>query len=113
MVLSSSSSTAYKWYKDGVLIPGATGIDYIATEVGSYTVVVTETLCSSTASDPVTVTSGAPTIAIATTASTCFNSSVPQPISLTYSGTTFDPKTYRIVSRHCFSGQRHYIFAVK
>ena len=80
------------------LSPGATGIDYAATEVGSYTVVVTENSCSSTSSDPVTFSSGAPTIAIATTASTCFNSTVPQDISLTYSGTTFVPITYRIVS---------------
>jgi hypothetical protein len=40
-VLTSSSATGNQWYKDGVLINGATAQVYTATESGGYTVKVT------------------------------------------------------------------------
>lgn len=52
LVLTSSSATGNQWYKDGVLIPGATGQSYTATQNGAYTVVVTQSGCSSAASNP-------------------------------------------------------------
>ncbi len=39
--LSGVTGATYQWYKDGVLIPGATSATYIATSPGVYTVVVT------------------------------------------------------------------------
>jgi len=56
--LTSSATTGNQWYLDGVIIPGATGQDHIATQDGTYTVVVTVGGCSSSSSAglPVTVT---------------------------------------------------------
>lgn len=48
--LVSSASTGNQWYLDGVLIPGATGNTYTPTASGIYTVVVTQSGCSSSAS---------------------------------------------------------------
>ncbi|KIC64289.1 T9SS C-terminal target domain-containing protein [Chryseobacterium taiwanense] len=39
--LSGVTGATYQWYKDGVLIPGATSPTYVATSPGVYTVVVT------------------------------------------------------------------------
>lgn len=39
--LSGVTGATYQWYKDGVLIPGATSATYVATSPGVYTVVVT------------------------------------------------------------------------
>lgn len=41
-VLTASSATTYQWYVDGVLIPGATGQTYTATQSGAYVVRVTD-----------------------------------------------------------------------
>lgn len=54
-VLTSSSATGNQWYLNGVLIPGATGQTYTATQDGDYTVVVTQNGCSSGASATSTV----------------------------------------------------------
>jgi hypothetical protein len=52
--LTSSSPTGNQWYLNGVAIPGATGQTYVATQAGTYTVVVTDANgCSSNASQPV------------------------------------------------------------
>lgn len=40
--LTSSSPSGNQWYLNGVLIPGATGQVYVATQSGNYTVVVTD-----------------------------------------------------------------------
>ncbi|HLP13747.1 MAG TPA: T9SS type A sorting domain-containing protein [Flavobacteriales bacterium] len=48
--LVSSSATGNQWYLDGVLIPGATSQTYTPTANGTYTVVVTESGCSSPSS---------------------------------------------------------------
>lgn len=55
--LASSSATGNQWYLNGSPISGATGQTYVATQVGNYTVIVTQTGCSSAASAPVNVTS--------------------------------------------------------
>jgi hypothetical protein len=47
LILTSSASTGNQWYKDGVLIPGATGQQYIVTGSGWYWTVVTINGCSS------------------------------------------------------------------
>jgi hypothetical protein len=49
--LVSSIATGNQWYKDGVLISGATGQTYKATTAGNYTVVVTQNGCTSPTSD--------------------------------------------------------------
>lgn len=49
-VLTSSASTGNQWYLDGTAINGATGHTYTATQSGAYTVVVTESGCTSDAS---------------------------------------------------------------
>src|SRR5688572_15886260 len=55
-VLTSSSTANNQWYKDAVLIPGATNRTYTATSNGCYTVVVTSNGCSSVASNAVCIT---------------------------------------------------------
>jgi trimeric autotransporter adhesin len=52
-VLTSSASTGNQWYKDGVLIPGATGQQYVVLETGTYWTVVTVNGCSSLESNHV------------------------------------------------------------
>jgi hypothetical protein len=45
--LGSTATSGNQWYKDGVLIPGATGVYYSPTASGVYTVVTTVNGCSS------------------------------------------------------------------
>jgi hypothetical protein len=52
--LLSSSATGNQWYKNGVIIPGATSSSYEVTETGIYTVAVTVNTCS-LVSDEITV----------------------------------------------------------
>ncbi|TAF33944.1 MAG: T9SS C-terminal target domain-containing protein [Cytophagales bacterium] len=91
----------YQWYKDAVLIGGATGATYNATTSGSYSVVVTSTstLCSSTPSAVVNITvnpNPAPTI-IATGATTiCDGNSATLTSSIT-SGVMFQWKKDGVV----------------
>lgn len=47
-ILSSSIASGNQWYKDGVLIPGATNQTYAPAENGNYYVVVTTNGCSGT-----------------------------------------------------------------
>lgn len=54
--LSATAATAYRWYKDGVLIGGATSQIYNATTSGDYSVETGNGICYSVASAPVTVT---------------------------------------------------------
>ncbi|PWN67792.1 hypothetical protein C1638_004125 [Chryseobacterium oncorhynchi] len=56
VVLTSSSATGNQWYKDGSIIPGATAQSYIFNTSGTYTVIVTTSGCSSSASAGTTVT---------------------------------------------------------
>lgn len=49
-VLTSSASAGNQWYLNGTAINGATGHTYTATQSGTYTVVVTESGCTSDAS---------------------------------------------------------------
>lgn len=56
LTLTSSSATGNQWYMNGTLIPGATGQTYTITANGSYTVVVTNGGCSSSASSATVVT---------------------------------------------------------
>ncbi len=53
VVLTSSSTTGNQWYKDGVLIAGATGQQYVVSETGTYWTVVTINGCSSAESNHV------------------------------------------------------------
>jgi len=53
--LISSADAGNQWYKDGNLIPGATGKEYLVTELGNYTVVVTLNGCSSAPSNSILV----------------------------------------------------------
>lgn len=56
-VLTSSSATGNQWYRNGVLIPGATNQNYTVTQNGNYTVIVTSNGCPSSASAPLNYTS--------------------------------------------------------
>ncbi|SER02655.1 DUF7507 domain-containing protein [Pedobacter rhizosphaerae] len=59
VTLTSSSTggvTVYQWYRNGVLISGATAETYSATSSGSYSVVGGNSTCSSPMSDAVNVT---------------------------------------------------------
>jgi Secretion system C-terminal sorting domain len=62
VVLNSSSSSGNQWYKDGVLISGATNQTYSASIAGSYTVKLMEGTCSTPFSSPVIVTSNKPVV---------------------------------------------------
>ncbi len=55
-ILTSSSSSGNQWYLNGSPISGATGQNYTPTTNGIYTVVVTLSGCSSTASSQLNVT---------------------------------------------------------
>lgn len=54
--LTSYNASGYQWYRDGVLIPGATSATYVTTQGGSYTVVVTGVNGCTAQSLPVVVT---------------------------------------------------------
>jgi hypothetical protein len=56
VTLTSSSTTGNQWYLNGNPIGGATNQQYVATATGNYTVIVTTSGCSSTASSATTVT---------------------------------------------------------
>ena len=50
ITLTSTSASGNQWFKDNVLINGATAQSYIATQTGSYTVTATSASCSGTSS---------------------------------------------------------------
>ncbi|MGL2994935.1 Ig-like domain-containing protein [Flavobacterium sp. TSSA_36] len=56
VVLRSSAATGNQWYKDAVVISGATANSYTATASGIYTVEVTQNGCVSVMSDTVLIT---------------------------------------------------------
>jgi iron-sulfur cluster repair protein YtfE (RIC family) len=56
VIISSSSATGNQWYKDGIIISGATAQTYTANTSGNYTSKVTTTGCTSLASNTITVT---------------------------------------------------------
>ncbi|UQD55309.1 gliding motility-associated C-terminal domain-containing protein [Flavobacterium sp. K5-23] len=80
VVLTSSAATGNQWYKDAVLISGATNTTYSATASGDYTVISTNGTCPSSASAATTVTVNAspatPTISTTTTTTFCSGGSV-------------------------------------
>ncbi|MBS4043265.1 MAG: PKD domain-containing protein, partial [Chitinophagaceae bacterium] len=80
VTLTSSAATSYQWYKDAVLISGATAQTYAATTAGVYTVVATYSGCASVASNGNSVTVVAapsqPTIATSGATTFCNGSSV-------------------------------------
>ncbi|PWS29864.1 hypothetical protein DF947_21235 [Pedobacter paludis] len=71
--LSATTATAYRWSKNGTVIPGATSQIYNATTSGSYTVEAGNGTCYSAASAPVTVTvNPLPSVpTVTTTLATC------------------------------------------
>jgi hypothetical protein len=54
VTLTSSAAANYQWYRDGVLISGATAQSYIAMQPGNYRI-YTNNSCSTNASAPVSV----------------------------------------------------------
>ncbi|MDB5253627.1 MAG: C-terminal target protein [Flaviaesturariibacter sp.] len=68
LALNSSAAAGNRWSRDGVLIAGATGVQYTATQSGSYTVAVTENGCVSASSAAVVVTVNAIPVAPGITA---------------------------------------------
>jgi hypothetical protein len=51
-LLTSSTSASYQWYRDGIILSGATGISYNAIQTGTYKVKVTGANGCSNISDP-------------------------------------------------------------
>ncbi|TDX87245.1 beta strand repeat-containing protein [Epilithonimonas xixisoli] len=51
VILTSTPAPAYQWYKDGVLIPGATNQNYTAVATGAYSVITSFGSCTSMSSD--------------------------------------------------------------
>ena len=49
LTAATSTGVTYQWYKDGTIIPGATGSTYAASTGGVYTIVVTNTTTTCTA----------------------------------------------------------------
>ena len=78
--LRSSAASSYQWYKDGVIINGATSQTYLAKLAGSYTVRVTISNCSPATSTAVVVTVNsippAPTITAVGSITFCSGDSV-------------------------------------
>ena len=56
VTLTSSSASGNQWYRNGILISGATGQTYSANTSGTYTVIVTASSCPSAASAGTAVT---------------------------------------------------------
>ncbi len=54
------AGVTYVWYKDGTAIDGATSATYLATAAGTYWVVAKEGLCSSLASEKISLIAGIP-----------------------------------------------------
>lgn len=81
VLLTSSASNEYQWYKDGVLISAANSRSFTVTTAGSYSVrVKLESVCFSDSSDPVPVTvyslPATPTITAASSTAICPGGSV-------------------------------------
>jgi len=80
VVLSSSSANGNQWYKDAVIIDGATNQTYSASIAGSYTVKINVGTCNSLFSSPVVVNTSdnptAPTITAGGPLSFCTGGSV-------------------------------------
>lgn len=55
-ILTSSAMSSNQWYKDAVLIPGATNKTYTVTANGVYTCIVNSNGCPSVASNAITIT---------------------------------------------------------
>ena len=97
VTLESSSPTGNQWYRDGNLIGGANNPTLVVTQVGDYTVTVSDGTCTSVASDAISVTSTSPSITLTGNAtSVCFDAVNPKTSYLDYSGTTNSPATYSI-----------------
>jgi len=80
LTLSANTGTGftYKWYKDAIIIPGATAATYSATANGLYTVQITNSSACSKISNAVAVAQAASPTALITSPSTviCTGSSV-------------------------------------
>ncbi|WP_162426285.1 HYR domain-containing protein [Pontibacter pudoricolor] len=102
VTLTSSATTGNQWYRNGVLLSGATNQSFTASESGSYTVIVTANGCSSTASESLAVTiedvtaPAKPTIAAATgeCSVTVTAPTTTDNCAGTVTGTTSDPLSY-------------------
>jgi len=60
VVLTVGGGTSYQWYRNGVLIPGATSATYSVTTVGIYTAHIISGTCIGQASNQVVITLGNP-----------------------------------------------------
>jgi hypothetical protein len=56
ILIVSQTYSSYQWYLNGVLIPGATGINYVSTQPGTYHVVVTDSHGCTGPSNPLVIT---------------------------------------------------------
>ena len=96
VTLTSSVATGNQWYKEGILISGATAQTYSATAAGNYTVVVTTNGCPSELSNSITVVvypkPSAPTVA-----------SIAHPYCLSSGGTTLGDVTLTTVSGETYN----------
>lgn len=58
-ITTASGSNSYQWFRNGVLINGATGSIYNATQTGTYSVIIFNGSCNGTASNTVNITDAA------------------------------------------------------
>lgn len=76
ILVATANYLSYQWYKDGVLIPGATSQIFIASSAGVYKVVATSNVCKSvTASVTVSVTAP-PTVNLTGNSQVCTGTNV-------------------------------------
>ncbi len=81
-VVLVSNFANVQWYKDGVIIVGATGSTYIAMQRGTYKVLATNNICSSF-SNEIIITVNSPAIVPSITASGATTICVGTPLTLT------------------------------
>ncbi len=90
-VLTATGGGTYQWFKDDVLISGATSATYTATQPGTYNVNISNSTCSSSATAAAVITQGVPPSGFITpaTASICPGKSVTLTAITASGGTTY------------------------
>lgn len=98
VVLTSSAGSGYQWYSDGIIIPGATSINYTATASALYSVkVVNGSGCDATSGSTTVTVDPLPSIdPSAQAGSLCFSAGA-QSTTLDYTNAINDPATYSII----------------
>lgn len=92
VMLSAQTGTGlfYQWYRDGIMISGASTYNYYANQSGNYTCQVMHNICGSSLSNAITVTvNPLPTVSFSGLASNYSTASAPATLTGSPSGGTF------------------------